>query len=136
MLHAGGVEGWVQGEDLVFRSKTNSVDYHNEINSEHYMEWLEEQLLPKLDGPTVIILDNASYHKLKDKPPTTNGRRDDIKKRLDKQHTLQSNRHKKTLLKLVKEHQPKPLYLTNEAIHNMGYVFLLSSILLSLHGRQ
>ena len=26
VLHAGGVEGWVEGADLVFRSKTNSAD--------------------------------------------------------------------------------------------------------------
>ena len=45
------------------------------MNSEHYIEWLTEQLLPELEGPTVIILNNASYHnKLKDKAPTTNNR--------------------------------------------------------------
>ena len=26
ILHAGGVDGWVEGADLVFRSKTNSTD--------------------------------------------------------------------------------------------------------------
>ena len=35
VVHAGGVEGWVVGADLVFRSKTNSADYHDEMNSEH-----------------------------------------------------------------------------------------------------
>ena len=55
--------------DLVF--KTNSADYHDEMNSEHYMEWLTKQLLPGLDRPRVNILDYASYHnKQKDKPPT------------------------------------------------------------------
>ena len=58
VVHAGGVEGWVERADLVFRSKTNSADYHDEMNNEHYMEWLTKQLLPGLDRPTVIILDN------------------------------------------------------------------------------
>ena len=70
ILHAGGVDGWVEGADVVFRSKTNATDYHDEMNSKHYMEWMTQQLLPQLEEPTVIILDNASYHnKQKNKPP-------------------------------------------------------------------
>ena len=42
MVHAGGVEGWADGADLVFKSKTGSVDYHDEINTEHYMEWFTQ----------------------------------------------------------------------------------------------
>ena len=56
ILHAGGVDGWVEGADLVFRSKTNSTDYHDEMNSKDYMEWMTQQLLPRLEEPTVIIL--------------------------------------------------------------------------------
>ena len=71
------MEGWVEGADLVFTSKMNSADYHDEMNREHYIGWLTERLLPGLDRPTVIILDNASYHnKQKDKPPTSNDRKD------------------------------------------------------------
>ncbi len=61
----------VEGADLVFRSKTNSADYHDEMNSEHYMEWLTEQLLPGLEEPTVIIWimqqtkRQSPHHKLK-----------------------------------------------------------------------
>ena len=33
ILHAGEVDGWVERADLVFRSKTNSTDYHDEMNS-------------------------------------------------------------------------------------------------------
>ena len=123
VLHAGGVEGWVEGADLVFRSKTNSADYHDEMNSQHYMEWLTGQLLPVLDKPTVIILDNASYHnKQKDKPPTSNDRKDDIRKWYNIQYSQTDI--KKTLLQLVKQHTPAPLYLTDEAIHNMGHTVL------------
>ena len=46
ILHAGGADGWVEGAGLVFRSKTNSGDYHDEMNNEHFMEWMTEQLLP------------------------------------------------------------------------------------------
>ena len=71
VVHAGGMESWVPGADLVFRSKTNSADYHDEMNSEHFIEWFT-QLLPNIPPTSVIVLDNASYHnKQKDKPPTT-----------------------------------------------------------------
>ena len=35
VVHAGGVEVWVPGADLVYRSKMNSADYHDKMNSEH-----------------------------------------------------------------------------------------------------
>ena len=80
VVHAGGGEGWVEGADLIFLSKTNSADYHDEMNSDHNIEWLIEQLLPTLERPSVIVLDNATYlNKQKDKAPTTNDNKADIK---------------------------------------------------------
>ena len=32
VLHAGSVNGWVAGAELVFRAKSSSGDYHNEMN--------------------------------------------------------------------------------------------------------
>ena len=123
VVHAGGVEGWVEGADLVFRSKTNSTDYHDEMNSEHYMEWFTKQLLPNIRDIAVIVVDNATFHnKQKDKPPTTANKKDDIKRWLD-EHNIQYNGNdiKKTLLDKVKHHRPKPLYLTDDAATQHGY---------------
>ena len=126
ILHAGGVDGWVEGADLVFRSKTNSTDYHDEMNSKHYMEWMTQQLLPRFEEPTVIILDNASYHnKQKDKPPTSTDKKDDIKTWLDQHHISYSDTDiKKTLLEKVKQHRPTPIYLTDKAAHEHGHTVL------------
>ena len=72
VLHAGSADGWVPSGDLMFRSKTNSADYHDEMNSEHFMEWFTKQLLPNIPDNEVIVVDNATYHnKQKDKAPTT-----------------------------------------------------------------
>ena len=80
ILHAGGENGWVDGADLVFRSKMNTGDYYDEMNSEHFMEWMREQLLPRLEEPFVIIRDNAFYHnKQKEKPPTASDKKEDIR---------------------------------------------------------
>ena len=59
-MHASGAEGWVEGAELVFRSKMNSADYHNEMNSEHFMEWFTRQLLPNIQNNSVIVLDNTA----------------------------------------------------------------------------
>ena len=62
----------VAGADLVFKFKTDSADYHAEMNTEHNMEWFTQQLLPNLPPDSVIIVDNATYNnKDKDKAPTT-----------------------------------------------------------------
>ena len=126
VVHAGGAEGWVQGADLVFRSKTNSADYHDEMNSEHFMEWFTEQLLPNVPQNSVIVIDNATYrNKQKDKPPTTANRKDDIKKWLDEHNIPYNDKDiKKTLLEKVRQHRPKPIYLTDEAAEQHGHTVL------------
>ena len=71
VVHAGGVKGWVDDADLVFKCKTNSADYH-EMNTEHYMELFAQQLLPNVPPNSIIIVDNATYYnRQKDKPPIT-----------------------------------------------------------------
>ena len=108
--------------NLVFRSKTNSIDYHDEMNSEHFMEWFTQQLLPNIPNSSVIVLDNATYHnKQKDKAPTTANRKDDIKQWLD---WYDDKDIKKTLLEKVKQHRPTPIYLTDEAAHRQGHTVL------------
>ena len=126
VVHAGGVEGWVPGANLFFRSKTNSIDYHDEMNSEHFMEWFTQQLLPNIPNSSVIVLDNATYHnKQKDKAPTTANRKDDLKQWLDRYNIQYDDKDiKKTLLEKVKQHRPTPLYLTDEAAHRHGHTVL------------
>ena len=116
MVHAGGAEGWVEGADLVFRSKTNSADYHDEMNSEYFIEWFNEQLLPN-------IPQNCNYtghNKQKDKPPTTASRKNEIKKWLDN-HNISYD--EKTSRRRY-WNQPKPLYLTDEAAEHRGHTVL------------
>ena len=99
---------------------------NDEMNSEHYIEWMTDQLLPTLDEPSVIILDNASYHnKQMDKAPTAKDRKGTIQQWL-KDHSIQYNDTdiKKTLLELVKQHRPEPLYLTDKVIHDHGHTVL------------
>jgi hypothetical protein len=58
-------EGLIEGCDLVFLTKSKDGDYHQEMNSVVFLEWFENQLMPALINPSLIVFDNASYHNVK-----------------------------------------------------------------------
>jgi hypothetical protein len=66
VLHAGTrSEGLIDGCDLVFLAKSNDGDYQQEMNNFVFLEWFENQLMPALKNPSLVVLDNASYHNVK-----------------------------------------------------------------------
>ena len=54
--------GWIPNTTLIFRSKKNTGDYHDEMTGEHFEEWFEHKLLPNIPPNSLIVMDNASYH--------------------------------------------------------------------------
>ena len=46
ILGAGGETGWIPNTTLIFRSKKNTGDYHDEKTGENFEEWLKDKLLP------------------------------------------------------------------------------------------
>jgi hypothetical protein len=65
-LHAGNrEEGLIDRCDLVFLDKAKDGDYHQEMNGPTFLNWLENQLIPALESPSVFVLDNASYYNMK-----------------------------------------------------------------------
>jgi hypothetical protein len=65
-VHAGNrEEGLIDWCDLVFLAKAKDGDYHQEMNGPTFINWFENQLMPALKSPSVIVLDNASYHNIK-----------------------------------------------------------------------
>ena len=123
----GWIDGWRGQIWYSDQRQTRQTIYHNEMNSKHYREWMTQQLLPRLEEPTVIIhvLDNASYHNKQDKMPTSTDKKDDIKTWLDQHHISYSDTDiKKTLLEKVKQHRPTPIYLTDKAAHKHGHTVL------------
>jgi hypothetical protein len=66
VLHTGTrSEGLINGCDLVLLAKSKDGDYHQEMNSFVFLEWFENQLIPALKNPSLVVLDNASYHNVK-----------------------------------------------------------------------
>ena len=65
-MHAGSAEqGFIQNCEEVFKGKYVDGDYHKDMNSPVFMTWFEYQLMPALKSPSIIVLDNASYHNMK-----------------------------------------------------------------------
>jgi hypothetical protein len=62
-----------------FVSGMKSEDYHNLINGENIEHCMVIQLLPNLEEPSFIVMNNAPYHSvLLEKPPTWSWRKDKI----------------------------------------------------------
>lgn len=62
VLHAGSESGFVRDASLCFKSGNNTGDYHLSMNADNFEKWFEEKLLINLEEPSLIIMDNASYH--------------------------------------------------------------------------
>jgi hypothetical protein len=58
-------EGLIDGCDLVFLAKSKDGDYHQVMNSVVFLEWFKNQLMPALKNPSLVVLDNVSYHNVK-----------------------------------------------------------------------
>ena len=55
----GGKKGFVEKTNLRFVGNSKSKDYHREINSAHFKEWLTQKMLPNIGDKTVIVTNNA-----------------------------------------------------------------------------
>jgi transposase len=53
--------GLIDGCDLVFLAKSKDGDYHQEMNSFVFLEWFENQLMPALKNPSLVVLDNVGH---------------------------------------------------------------------------
>lgn len=60
ICHAGTCNGFVQNSLLAFKSKKTGK-YHEDMNAEVFTEWFQN-MLNNLEEPSIIIMDNASYH--------------------------------------------------------------------------
>ena len=47
------------------KAGSHNGDYHKVFNGKNFVQWWEEQLLPNLLTPSLIMLDNAAYHQVK-----------------------------------------------------------------------
>ena len=82
ILHAGCEDGFLNGCELVFKGiSTDGSDYHTEMNSKIFEKLVNEQQEPALPEKSLIMMDNASYHSVREegtKNPTSNSLKGDM----------------------------------------------------------
>ncbi|XP_075977865.1 uncharacterized protein LOC142977677 [Anticarsia gemmatalis] len=126
IVHAGSDKGPVPNSLLVFSTKSKMADYHHDMNAKNFNKWLQEKLVPNLHEPSVIIMDNASYHSVViNKAPTSQNRKDEIKEWLTLNGVPFEDYHSKNeLLCLVKRHTPEPIYEADQILSQNGHEVL------------
>jgi transposase len=79
IVHAGSSKGFVDGAQLVYKATSSTGDYHREMNGENFTKWIKEKLIPNLQTPSAVVMDNASYHSVQtDRFPTSSWKKADI----------------------------------------------------------
>lgn len=133
ILHAGCAEqGFIPGCALVFQGKDVDGDYHREMNSKLFLDWFENTLLPSLEGPSLIVLDNASYHNVwveSSKCPTSNNTKQQIIDWLSSKNIkFNPTSTKVQLYELIKRNKPPIRYITDELAEYSGHKVLRTPV--------
>lgn len=126
IVHAGTADGFIDGASLIFPSKSTTGDYHGDMNSELFKQWTMEKLIPNLEEPSLVILDNAPYHSVVlNKPPNTSSKKSEIIEWLqDNQINYATEMSKVELLQLVKIHSKEKNYEIDELLRKSGHEVL------------
>lgn len=124
IVHAGGEYGFVQNALLIFKSKSMSGDYHDDMNHNNFMHWLSNKLIPNLPPNGIVVMDNASYHSVQiNKAPTQSNKKCDIISWLQSNNVpVTADMRKAELLHLVKMQNHTKTYYVDELLKQHGHV--------------
>ncbi|PSN38049.1 hypothetical protein C0J52_24751, partial [Blattella germanica] len=105
----------------LFLSNRKTGDYHHEMNSEEYMKWLNERLIPNLPSRSVLVIDNAPYHNGQlDKIPTMSSTKSVILNNVP----FEQNLLKVELYSLIKARKPLWMSIIDKVLTNAGHSVL------------
>ena len=123
------VSGFLPGCKLLYKShSTDGRDFHSEMNSEIFEDWVEHNLLPALTQPSCVIMDNASYHSRicpDTKVPTLSSRKTEMTAWLEK-HNIPFNKDllKPELYRIILQNKPEKKRIVDEMILSHGHLIL------------
>lgn len=79
IVNAGGEMGFIPNALLMWKAGKKGGDYHDQMNSDNYLKWLQEKLIPNLPPQSVVVMDNAAYHNVEiNKAPTSSSKKQEI----------------------------------------------------------
>ncbi|XP_066981095.1 uncharacterized protein [Macrobrachium rosenbergii] len=126
VVAAGGTaDGFIEGLPLL-PAKNTSGDYHGEMNGEMFLRWLTTQLLPLLEEPSVLVMDNAPYHSImteENRCPTTATWISDLIEWLQRRNISfpQHATRPELLYILCRQNRPEPEYKADNTIREWGH---------------
>ena len=119
VLGAGTMDGFVETSYLSFVTNSDSGDYYGAVNSTLFMRWLTEQLLPSLQQPSVIIMDNTPYHSVRTEEsrcPTAACKKAELVNWLVRRGiAFPENATRAELLALCRQHRLDPDYIVDNS---------------------
>ncbi|KAF9423397.1 hypothetical protein HW555_001206, partial [Spodoptera exigua] len=123
VVHGGGEDGFVNGAELIYKCKSNSGDYHHEMNTANFKKWILEKLIPNLPLNSIVVLDNAPYHSTQiEKPPTGVATKGAIRQwLLDHNITFDERMTKSEMYHLLHINKPPKKYLIDELFKEHGH---------------
>jgi transposase len=115
----------IDGCDLVFLAKSKDGDYHQEMNSVVFLGWFENQVMPALKNPGLVVLDNASYHNVKteDKVCPNFSQKKAVLQNYLTQHNIpfSATDTKKILYEKIKQRKTPVVYKTDKIANLYGH---------------
>lgn len=124
LVHAGGENGFIPGADLLYKCKSKTGDYHHEMNTDNFMKWLNEKLIPNLPPNGIVVMDNAPYHSTQSvKPPTSASLKVEIMQQWLRENNVpfEENLRKRELYPLIKKAMPPKKYIVDDLLKRHGH---------------
>ena len=139
VAHVGSrKDGLVDGASWVFIGSKKSSDYHSEMNSTSWLQWLEVSVLPKIrDG--VLVIDRAPYHLVRNeatRPAASKFRKAEFADWLQKHNLIlpewgpnwRTTCTRAVLKQRADENRPAPRYLVQDLAARFGVTILISPV--------
>ncbi len=124
IINAITKEGWVPHAKTVFKSNRKTGDYHGQMNWEIFKKWFCEKLIPNIPEKSLIVMDNAPYHKvLSDaSAPIASSKKSVIKSWLENNNIpCNPNCLKAELIEILAKVAPAPTYAIDEIAKEYGH---------------
>ena len=117
-------DGWVPRAKLVFKSNKKTGDYHGQMNGVVFEKWFKEQLVKSIPDNSIIVMDNASYHKVltKSSAPIASSSKNAIRNWLENNKiSCNPNCLKAELVEILNKIAPEPTYVIDEIAREHGH---------------